>query len=261
MAVEPKDAFAALPVGLAADLIDAFREVLRNFSEQRWEPSELNGGKLCEAAFTIVKGYLEGGGYPDRASKPRNMVEACKKLEQDYPRAPRSPRVQVPRMLVALYEIRNNRGVGHAGGDVNPNHMDATAVLYMSKWIMAELVRILHNLSVVEATEVVESLVEREIALVWSREGTKRVLVLGLTRREQTLLLLIGQSIALESDLASWLEIRSLPAYRRDVLRPMHRNREIEYSETDRSVRLLPPGITTAEDLVRRLEGQVAARQ
>ena len=44
--------------------------------------------------------------------------------------------------------------------------MDATAVLYMSKWLMAELVRILHGLTTDEATDIVEALVEREIALV-----------------------------------------------------------------------------------------------
>ncbi|WP_336708857.1 hypothetical protein [Oerskovia sp. USHLN155] len=259
MAVEPKDAFALLPPSLAADLTDAFSEVLRNFSEQRWEPSELNGGKLCEAAYTIIRGLLDGGNYPSRASKPRNMVQACERLADEFPQAPRSPRIQLPRMLVALYEIRNNRGVGHAGGDVNPNHMDATAVLYISKWIMAELVRILHGLPVTEATEIVESLVERDVALVWSRARTRRVLVLGLPRREQTLLLLVGTGMATESELAGWLEVVHIAAFRRDVLRAMHRQRHVEYSEVDRTVRLLPPGVEAAEGLVKRLQDQAAS--
>ena len=72
-------------------------------------------------------------------------------------KADRSPRIQIPRMIAALYEIRNHRGVGHAGGDVNPNQMDATAVLYISKWLMAELVRILHGLTTDEASEIVEA--------------------------------------------------------------------------------------------------------
>lgn len=58
-------------------------------------------------------------------------------------------------------EIRNNRGVGHAGGDVDPNDRDATAVPYMSKWLVAELVRVLHTLTSAEATEIVEVLIER----------------------------------------------------------------------------------------------------
>lgn len=91
------------------------------------------------------------------------MVSACRNLEKEQ--GPRSARIQIPRMVIALYEIRNNRGVGHAGGDVDPNHMDATAVVYMSKWVVAELVRLLHGLTTDEATELVDALVEREVAL------------------------------------------------------------------------------------------------
>jgi len=70
-------------------------------------------------------------------------------------------------MLIALYEFRNNRDVGHVGGDVDANHMDAACVLGMSRWILAELVRVFHNLPPEEAAEVVESLTTRESAAIW----------------------------------------------------------------------------------------------
>jgi hypothetical protein len=80
----------------------------------------------------------------------------------------RSARILLPRMMIGLYDIRNNRGVGHAGADVDPNHMDATAVLYTAKWLMAELVRLLRTLSTEEATAIVDGLIEREVAWVWT---------------------------------------------------------------------------------------------
>lgn len=47
------------------------------------------------------------------------MVDACERLEQaPASKFPRSVRIQIPRVLIAFYEIRNNRGVGHVGGDV-----------------------------------------------------------------------------------------------------------------------------------------------
>ena len=52
--------------------------------------------------------------------------------------------------------------------EVDPNQMDATVVLYTSKWIMAELVRLLHTLSTEEATAIVDGLIEREVAWVWT---------------------------------------------------------------------------------------------
>lgn len=254
MTVEPKLAFDSLPETLTQDLLDAYAEVVTNYAERRWEPSELNGGKLCEAAFTVVEGFLNGGKYAPRATKPRNFQQACDKLAQSFPGALRSPRIQIPRMLVALYEIRNNRGVGHAGGEVSPNEMDATAVLYMSKWIMAELVRLLHNLSTTDASDLVEMLVEREIAVVWRWGGKRRVLQTGLTWRQQVLLLLAGVTETSEDELVAWLEHKTPRTLRRDVLRPMHKDRLIDFDETTSRLRLLPPGIARAEELLQASE-------
>lgn len=247
--IDPKLAFAALPATLAKDLIDAYEDIVKNFVEGRWEPSELNGGKLCEAVYTIVDGYMSGA-YSARAHKPQNMPVACKAFEQTYPSADRSPRIQIPRMIVALYEIRNNRGVGHAGGDVNPNQMDATAVLYMSKWLMAELVRILHGLTTDEATEIVEALVERNVALVYKWGDKRRVMKRGLTLRAKVLVLLAGATEADESDLVKWLEHKRVSDLRKDVLRPMHDDLLVDFDEVTHKVRLLPPGVTEAESLI-----------
>ena len=114
------------------------------------------------------------GPAESRAHKPKDMVSACRNLEKEQ--GPRSARIQIPRMIAALYEIRNNRGVGHAGGDVDPNHMDATAVIYMSKWVVAELVRLLHGLTTDEATDIaMDALVEREVALVFGEAAISGV--------------------------------------------------------------------------------------
>ena len=82
---------------------------------------------MCEVVYTILRGHIDGA-FPARAKKPANMVDACRSLETETG-FPRTIRIQIPRMVIALYEIRNNRGVGHVGGDVDPNHMDATAVV------------------------------------------------------------------------------------------------------------------------------------
>ena len=135
----------ALPPALRDPLVEEFNKILRNFRERRWEPAELNGGKLCEVVYSILSGHVAGS-FPSSPSKPPNMYDACKGLEQAS--GLRSIRIQIPRMLIALYEIRNNRGVGHVGGDVDPNQQDSTLVVAMSQWIMAELVRVFHNVDV-----------------------------------------------------------------------------------------------------------------
>ena len=85
---------------------------MSNYLERRWGPSELNGGKFCEAVYSIINGALTGT-FPATATKPQSMVHACAALE--VPADPnrvgdRSLRILIPRILPVLYEVRNNRG-------------------------------------------------------------------------------------------------------------------------------------------------------
>lgn len=88
-------------------------------------------------------------------------------------------------MIVALYEFGCGPiGAGHVGGDVDPNHMDAVCVLQMSKWIVAELIRVLHEQPVDEAAALVDAVVEREVPLVWKVGGTVEVSPRGIEYAE-----------------------------------------------------------------------------
>jgi hypothetical protein len=240
-----------VPEGIRRELLGAYNEILKNFRERRWEPSELNGGKLCEIVYTILRGHVDGK-FPTKSNKPKNMVDACKGLEQASPDLfPRSVRIQIPRMLIALYEIRNNRGVGHVGGDVDPNHMDAICVLEMSKWVLSELIRMFHGMSTEEASYAVDAIVERTLPLVWEVGGKLRVLRADMNMTDKTLVLLYHSSSPVAEDvLLSWVEHSNSSAYRRDVLRPAHRNKLLEYNFDARSVQISPLGSDHVENYI-----------
>ena len=212
-----------IPTSLRTELLKAFNKISRNYREQRWGASELNGGKFCEVVYTILKGYTDNN-FPPKASKPRNMVDACNALERTPSAAfPRSVRIQIPRMLIALYEIRNNRGVGHIGGDVDPNRMDATAVLYISKWIIAELIRLFHNVDTCIATEAVERITDRTLPVLWKVGEKIRVLNTSLNMKEKTLVILYYQRDPVEENLlVDWVEHTNASIYRRDILKKAH---------------------------------------
>jgi hypothetical protein len=241
---------AGVPPALEDELLEKFREIERNFRERRWEPAELNGGKLCEVAYCVLRGHVDGS-FPAKAYKPANFYDACQKMEKEAATWGRSVRIQIPRMLIALYEIRNNRNVGHIGGDVDPNHMDAICVLHMAKWIVAELIRIFHGVTLVEATALVEALSERETSLIWDAGTVRRVLDNSLSMLEKTLVLLFGSTRPLgEAELINSLEHSNASVYRRDVLRRAHADRLIEYDEQTREVRISPLGIRRVEDSI-----------
>ena len=245
---------AGIPAGLRDPLITSLQEIAANYAEHRWEPAELNGGKLCEVAFTIIDGALKGA-FAAKPSKPANMVDSCRALEKIPPSASRvgdrSLRVLIPRILTALYEIRNNRNVGHVGGDVDPNYLDATAVLSMSSWVVAELVRVFHNVSTKEAQESVDALIERKLPVIWEVGSVRRVLDSEMPARDQALLLLYQKpGWVNEKDLASWVEYSSLAMFRTRVLRALHTARFIEHDNGSGTARISPKGAREVEERV-----------
>lgn len=252
--VDPTKLLASIPASLRDPLIEAYREISSNFAEHRWEPSELNGGKFCECVYTILDGAISGT-FAAGPSKPRNMKDACLALEQKSATGKagdRTMRILLPRALLPLYEIRNNRGVGHVGGDVDPNLMDATVVYSMASWVMAELIRIFHSVTTMEAQEAVDALSERKLPLVWSPGGKlKRVLDTDLKAMDQTLLIL-HQSIGwvAEIDLLESVEYSSASMYRKNVLTKAHKARLIEYDKTVKKARISPKGGAHVEEKI-----------
>lgn len=238
-------ALNSLPPTLREELLNEYRKILQNYLEHRWQPSELSAGIFCEVVYTIVFHYPSGH-YPAHATKPTNMVDACRQLER-VTNVPRSFQILIPRLLPALYEIRNNRGVGHIGGDVDPNHMDATAALAFCKWILAELIRVLHSLPVGEAQSLADAVAERTIPLIWESNETKRILDPRLDLKDQILLFLGASSLPVEvSRLRDWTESRNRDHFNK-VLKAAHKARLVNLSDDKKTVQILPPGAEYVE--------------
>lgn len=244
MTLDAQQALGLLPQGLRDELMGEFNKVIRNFREHRWQYAELDGGRFCEIVLCILKGYVNGGTYPAGASKcGGNLKAECDAL-QKTPKAaaPDSVRVTVPRALVALYQLRNNRNVAHVGGDVDANGMDAAYVLHSVQWIMAELVRIFHNTTADSATNIVTSLTDRTVPIIWEVGEVRRVLEPKMSLDDKTLLLLYS-SIGGEVDkkLAQDLKLARVDNYRR-VLRRLDDQVLIEYDKSTGLATISPTG-------------------
>jgi hypothetical protein len=122
--MDAASALSAIPKALRDELFNEYRSIIQNYSEHRWSPAELSAGRFCEVVYCILSGHSSGS-YPPKASKPNDFVSSCRKLELNK-NVPRSFQILIPRTLTSLYEVRNNRGVGHVGGDVDSNHMDSS---------------------------------------------------------------------------------------------------------------------------------------
>lgn len=246
--VTATQALSTIPPSLRTPLIAEYQTIVQNFLEHRWLPSELSGGRFSEIVYTILDGHARGR-YASAPTKPASFKNACASLENNS-HVPRSFQILIPRLLPALYEIRNNRSVGHVGGDVDPNHMDSAAVLAMCNWVMCELVRVYHTLPTTDAQKVVDSLAEMRIPVVWSDGNIKRVLQPTL-KLPQQLLLLIATSVPDVSaqELMNWTEYKDKRHFMKTV-RALHKKRWIEFTESTGRAKILPPGTKEVETLV-----------
>jgi hypothetical protein len=158
---------------------------------------------------------------------------------------------------VFVYDIRNNRSIGHVGGDVDPNYMDASIVLSSAKWILAELVRVFQGMvDIHQASLVVDSLVEKDVPYLWSIGENVRVLDDALPASDKVLLLAYSSSDPPEDAvLAKWIEYRNMSRFKA-ILRKLHSGRFIEY-DSGGLVHLSPKGVQYVE---RQLADKLSSR-
>jgi len=160
-----------------------------------------------------------------------------------------SLRVIIPRALGFLYTLRGKRGIGHVGGDVEANSIDLATIVRISDWVICELIRIFHGLSIEEAQGIVDALSTRAVPDIWEVAGKKRVLKQGLDFKQQVLLLAYSdvQGGVLSDDLFSWTEYSNFAMFKKNVLVPLHQKKLIEYDRESEIIYLSPIGVKEVE--------------
>lgn len=164
---------AGIPTELVLELLGAFAEAKRRFYRDDLRPSEIEGARFSEAVFrilqwaTIQKYTALGNSLPSVDSMMKTLVNAT---------ANDSVRIHIPRTLRLIYDIRNKRDVAHLGDGIDPNQQDATMVVRNMEWVLAELVRLYHNVPATEAHAIIVDLVSKDVPLIQEFEGFPRVL-------------------------------------------------------------------------------------
>lgn len=242
-----KQIFASLPPTLEKQLLDEFGEIVRNYREHRWRASELSGGRFCEVAYTIVAGTASGT-YASTATKPSDFRGSCRVLESNVALG-KGVRFLVLPLLTVLFEVRNNRDVGHVGGEVDSNAIDAFAVVTQASWILAELIRHLTSRSIQDAQVIVDKLSEYPSALIWTDGDYRRVLSKSLELRNELLVLLASNTnrSATVGELSAWTG-QPNKTYIRKVLSKLDDERLVRFHED--VAKLSPTGQRAADKIV-----------
>lgn len=247
-------ALAGIPKDIRGRIASSFIEVQQRyldaeFSDRSYDSIGLSAGKFCEAVLRCLQQQLTGSHVPF-GTQLKDFVSECRKHEQQPSTAgPDSLRIIIPRALLFVYTIRNKRGIGHVGGDVDANRTDMGAIQASVVWIVCELIRVFHGVSLEEAQALVDSLNTRKMPVVWEVMGRKRVLRTDLNFREKALMLLYTaqhDGILIE-DLFEWVEYSNFSMFKRSVVGPLHTERLVEFDRETESVFISPLGLRYVE--------------
>lgn len=242
-------ALVNIPSTFRSRLIQAYLDLKKDYAEGRHEATGLAAGKLCEIVLRLLQKKVHGNFTPF-GTKINNYASECNRLiAAPATTGNESERVVLPRALVFLYTMRNKRGIGHVGGDVDANAIDSASMTKTADWIICELIRINHRLSLEEAQDIIDALAIRQLPTIWEVAGKMRVLRDGLKAKDEALLLLYSNqnSTVLLEDLCDWIEYSNPAVFKNRIVRGLHKQRLLEFDEESESVILSPKGAEYVE--------------
>ncbi len=191
---------------IVAELLDAHAEAKRNYYLGGLRLSAVEGGRFCEAAFRALEEL--GGRVPTPLGKQLNTDKLIATLANLSPAtAPDAVRLHIPRSLRVIYDIRNKRDAAHLADGIDPNIQDATLVVSVLDWVLAEFIRLVHNVSPDEASRLVDTIVTRTAPIVQEFDGFLKVLNPKLGASDFILVLLYqcGKAGASFEELKLWI--------------------------------------------------------
>lgn len=209
---------AGLDPKLVGELLDAYEEAKSNYYLGGLRLSAVEGGRFCEAAFRLLQqrafGKFDPLGKQLKADKVTQSLATLPGGSQ-----PDSVRLHIPRALRVVYDVRNNRDAAHLADGIDPNLQDATLVVGVLDWVLAEFVRLHHDVTADAAQRMVEDLVTRRAPVIEDFDGFLKVLRADLKVSSRCLVLLYqrGKQGATYEELFSWVK----PAMRRNLRRTL----------------------------------------
>jgi hypothetical protein len=171
----------------AKDAVYSYIEMEQRFLAGDWQPTELDGGRLCEAVSWAL--YQLDTGKVDDTKSPYEvrslLLDRGRAHKMDEP-----DRTHIVKVIEAVYKLRSDRGAVHISAKHDANSMDSMLVLHCCKWILAEFLRLTWHQDKQVIGEVISQLVQLEHTLVHELDGKPLVMDASLGTKEELLILL-----------------------------------------------------------------------
>ncbi len=240
---------------LAERILTTYKNTERQFYTQDWKACQPEAGQFVEAVrrFLELKLGLKSQcpeGYTPIGDRLPNFNESVLKQYENKQEGDVAYRTLIPRLLFTIYTLRNKRGGGHLPA-VDPGHQDATVILHIVKWVLAELIGLNSTYGQADTLRLVNHVRERPVELFWksSRTGVVRLEVDEPDIGHCILLLLFGGGLNTGEDLLRSIQITNTSALQAR-LKLLHKDGCIEYQSFFVPIELRQKGMSLAEELM-----------
>ena len=208
------------PKEIVEKLVENYLEIHSNYFLKKHREASQYGGRFAEMIVRMLQYTTQNGNYTPlgtRLPNIHNLVVQFGNLSKHT--FDEAIRITIPRAIDVLYSIRNKRDVGHVGGDLSANLSDATLSIYLSSWILAELLRVYYTGDIDKAQILVDNLVSRKFSLVQDFNGFQKILRPDLSLPKKVLVLIFSKEEGVTLDeLKLWLGKRTDTSYLKRVL-------------------------------------------
>jgi len=242
-----KDLTSALatsyPLEICRDLVGEYQHLRMDYAVGTLGRS--SPGKIVEGLVQILEFIADG----KCSSAPK--VELALSAIQGNSSLDDGLRLCAARVGLAMYTLRNKRGVIHKSG-LAPNRADLGFLLAAAQWILAELLRNAKGISMAEADGLVRML-QAPIATLVEDTGTRRIVLADLRARDEALVLLQSyypDRVDLRSILTCLDRIPEKTV--RNVLQTLWRQKLVD--RNDMQFRLTLRGLQEAASTVREIQ-------
>lgn len=194
---------AGLPADVVSAVLDEYEACKRRYFLGDFRPQAVDAGRFCEAVVRVIQ-HSSTGQHTALADELKvdaqlNRLENDTSLDDGL-------RLHIPRAIRSVYGFRNKRNTGHLKGGIDPNLMDATFIVGVVDWILAELIRLYHNISAQDAQALIVGVVTKQLPLIEEVDGYP-VFLRKVGGREHVLALLYWTPAgrATKAQLRGWL--------------------------------------------------------
>ena len=233
------------PAELCSYVLTSYAKSIAEFRKHNWKYSTNEMGEFIENSFRIIQFMTNETYTPINTRMPIFNQDLLTAFENVSSKINESFRIIIPRVLYSMYCIRNKRGAIHTNG-VSPNRMDALLLNNSAKWVLAEFYRLSVNTDFENAEKIINSIMDKEIDIVWDNGKCLRILDTKMTAKNKILCLLYVKNNQNSDSLQASIEYKNKADFK-NILKQLHAQRLIEYSNEE--CILSPQGERLAEKL------------